>query len=70
MKRLASKITTLSTKPAPLLVVLRDAENCYTLLKNALKLRDSTDAVTKSSVFINPDLTQIDRQEGFAFLLS
>ena len=36
------------------------------LLKNATKLRDSTDFATKSSLFINPDLTQIERQEGFA----
>ena len=31
------------------------------------KLCSSTDLVTKSSSFFNPDLTQIERQEGFAF---
>ena len=36
------------------------------LLKNATKLYNSTDLATKSSIFTNPDLTQIERQEGFA----
>ncbi len=53
-------------KPAPLLVVLRDADDRRILLKNAPKLRASTDAAVKASVYINPDLTQMERQEGFA----
>ncbi len=66
VKRLVGKTTTASTKPAPLLVILRDVEDRRALLKNASKLRDSTDSVTQLSIFINPDLTQIERQEGFA----
>jgi hypothetical protein len=66
VKRLVGKASTTSTKPAPLLVVLRDSDDRRALLRNARKLRDSSDAVTKSSIFINPDLTQIERQEGYA----
>ena len=66
VKRLTCRSTASSTKPAPLLVTLRVAHDRQMLLKNATKLRDSTDLTKKSSIFINPDLTQIERQEGFA----
>ncbi len=68
VKRLAGKAGTpaTATKPAPLLAVLSDPEDRRALLTNAAKLCASADVTVKSSIFINPDLTQIERQEGFA----
>ena len=66
VKRLAGRSTATSSKSVPLLVTLRDEQDRQKLLKNATKLRDSTDLATKSSIFINPDLTQIEHQESFA----
>lgn len=53
-------------KSALLLVVLRDVEDRRVLLRNAPKLRTSTDAVVEESIYINADLTQKERQEEYA----
>ena len=45
---------------------MRDLQERRELLSNAKKLRQSADAYTKTSVFINPDLTLMERQEGYA----
>jgi hypothetical protein len=66
VKRLISKTNKNTTSPPPLLIVLRDAQDRHDLLSKATKLRLSADAAVQSSIFINRDLTSIERNEGFA----
>lgn len=53
-------------KPPPLLVGLRDEVDKRSLLRNAKKLRTSALPAVKDNVFINPDLTQLERQHAAA----
>jgi uncharacterized coiled-coil protein SlyX len=53
-------------KPPPLLVSLRDETDKLSLLRNAKKLRASSLPAVKNNVFINPDLTLLERQHAAA----
>ena len=73
VKRLVSKSKAPTTPrptgpaaPAPLLVTLRDTSDRRLLLSNAKVFRSSADVYVKDSIFINPDLTLMERQEGFS----
>ena len=52
--------------PPLLLATLRDAADKRNIILHAKDLRSSSNAFVKSNVYINNDLTQIQRQENFA----
>ena len=72
VKRLVSKSKAPTPRPTgpaastPLLVTLRDTSDRRLLLSNAKVFRSSADVYVKDSIFINPDLTLMERQEGFS----
>ncbi len=51
--------------PAPILVSLASESEVRDVLKAAKRLRDSADPAVKASVFINPDLTKLERREQY-----
>ena len=53
------------TKPQLLLVTLADEKQASAILRVAKNLRDSTDAYVHDHIFINEDLTQLQRTESF-----
>ena len=52
-------------KPQLLLVTLADEKQASAILRVAKNLRDSTDAYVHGHIFINADLTQLQRTEWF-----
>jgi hypothetical protein len=49
-------------KIQPLLVTLKQAEQAQEIIKSAKLLRKSSDAITRSSAYINPQMTRAEAE--------
>jgi hypothetical protein len=56
-------------KIQPLLVTLKQAEQAQEIIKSAKLLRKSSDAVTRSSVYINPQMTRAEAEAAYQLRL-
>jgi hypothetical protein len=56
-------------KVQPLLVTLKQAAQALELIKSAKQLRKSSDATTRSSVYINPQMTRAEAEAAYQLRL-